>query len=100
MPTSKVTLEVYNPTGEIEITEHHAPRLDTLEGKTICELSDSRWEAHRTFPLIRELLQKRFPTAKFIPYTEFPGGHDIEREETANLLVKRGCDGAIIGNGG
>ncbi len=64
---SGASLEVYDPTGTIEMTELYAPRLADLSGKTICELSDLTWEDHRTFPLIRELLQKRFPDVKIIP---------------------------------
>jgi len=52
------TLTVYNPAGAREITVLHAKRLDTLAGKTICELTNTGWQAHRTFPLVRELLKK------------------------------------------
>ena len=95
----RVTLELHNPTGALEVTSLYAPRLDTLEGKTICEISDAMWEDHRTFPLIRKLLQERFPTAKIIPYSEFPTGTaGIDSDETANLVKERGCDAAIVGN--
>ncbi len=47
---SEVSLEVYDPTGAVEITELYAPRLNDLNGKTICELSDRVWEDYRTFP--------------------------------------------------
>ncbi|MBI2853360.1 MAG: hypothetical protein HYX87_00380 [Chloroflexi bacterium] len=97
---SNVTLEVYNPTGATEKTQRHAPRLDTLEGKTICELVNGSWQVQRTFPLIRQLLQKRFPSAKFIPYTEFPSGQDIDSDRTADILVEKGCQGVILGNAG
>lgn len=70
MAADPVTLEVYDATGAFEITKLHAPRLPDLNGKTICEISNNQWEARRTFPLIRELLQKQFPTAKIIPYDE------------------------------
>ncbi len=53
-----------------QVTPLHAPRLADLNGKTICELSNDNWEWQRTFPVIRELLQRQFPTAKIIPYTE------------------------------
>jgi len=36
-----VTLEVYDPTGAFEVTNLFSPRLDTLEGKTICEVGHS-----------------------------------------------------------
>jgi hypothetical protein len=92
-------LEVYDPTGATEITEVHAPRLDTLEGKTIAELSNDTWQAHRVLPEIRRLLQERFPTAKFIPYTEFPMGNEgIDTEKAAELVARTGADAVIIGN--
>ncbi|MFC1861805.1 hypothetical protein ACFLX6_00720, partial [Chloroflexota bacterium] len=42
------SIEVYDPTGTIEITQLYAPRLADLSGKTICELSNSSWEDRRT----------------------------------------------------
>ena len=92
-------LEVYHPTGAMEITEVHAPRLDTLEGKTIAELSNDTWQAHRVLPEIRRLLQERFPTAKIIPYTEFPTGNEgIDTEKAAELVARTGAHAVIIGN--
>ena len=95
---SEVSLEVYDPSGIIETTELFAPRLTDLNGKTICELSDLSWEDHRTFPLIRELLQKRFPDVKIIPYTEFPGVYGVEADVLSKMLREKGCDGVIVGN--
>jgi hypothetical protein len=94
-------LEVYDPTGVMEISQIHAPRLDSLAGKTICELSDDTWQAHRVLPEIRKLLREKYPSAKFIPYTEFPMGNTgIDSEKAADLLVKKGCQAVIIGNAG
>ena len=96
-----VTLEVYNPTGAFEVAELHAPRLDTLAGKTICELSNGSWQAHRAFLLIRELLLQQFPDATIVPYTEFPTGiGPIDTDETAKMLKEKGCQAAIVGNAG
>lgn len=96
---SPFTLKVFDPSGATNITALHAPRLDTLEGKLICEVSYGlTWEAHRTFPLIRELLQKQFPTAKFV--TDLPTGADMDSEEMANMVKEKGCQAAIVGNGG
>jgi len=38
------------PTGSLEVAHLHAPRLAGLNGKTICELGDAKWEDHRIFP--------------------------------------------------
>ncbi len=95
-------LEVYDPTGAIEITDLYAPRLANLSGKTICELCISAWESPRTFPRIRELLQKRVPDVKIVPYTEFPRFsrrvYDNEADVLSKELKEKGCDGAIVGN--
>lgn len=92
-------LEVFDPSGLTEVTELHAPRLETLEGKKIGLLSDDMWQAHRTFPLIEKLLRDRVPGATVIPYTELPlGNSKIDRDETAELIADRGFDAVIVGN--
>lgn len=95
----EVELEVYDPTGAMEITETFAPRLADLNGKTICEVW-AAWQANRTFPVIEEALKKQFPTAKFVRFTEFGGGRAEGTEADIDLLVKTGCDGVITGNAG
>jgi hypothetical protein len=93
------TLKVYDPTGAVEITEVHAARLDTLEGKVICELSNDTWQAHRVLPEVRRHLQELFPTAKFIPYTEFPTGNEgIDSDKAADLVARAGAHAVIIGD--
>ncbi|MFC1928704.1 hypothetical protein ACFLXK_03765 [Chloroflexota bacterium] len=93
------TLEVYDPTGTMEITQLYAPRFPDLKGKTICELSNSAWEDERTFPRIRELLKGRFPDIKIIPYTEFSDISDSVNDAVLSRAIeKKGCDGIIVGN--
>lgn len=93
-----VSLEVYNPTGSIEITQRHADRIDDLSGKTICEVAHLGWEGPRTFPYIRQELQKRFPDAKIVPYTEFPSILGAEEAELSQRIKEKGCDAVIAGN--
>jgi hypothetical protein len=95
-----VTLEVYSPTGAIEITQLFSPRLSNLDGKVICELSNDSWETDRTFPAIREHLQRQYPTAKIIPYTEFPQGKmELENaEDIGDRIIKKGGQAVIVGN--
>jgi len=94
-----VTLELLNPTGAIEISNLFAPRLANLSGKTICELSDGLWEDYRTFPLIRQLLQKRFPDVKIIPYIDLPvGTPNIDVDGIGDIVKKKGCQAVIVGN--
>jgi hypothetical protein len=95
---STISLEVFDPTGAFEVTHQHAPRLADLSGKTICELSDRVWEDDRTFPFIRDQLQKRVPEAKIIPYAEFPNVYGVKDETLIKTLREKGCDGAIVGN--
>ena len=99
--TSPLTLEVYDPCGALDTTQTHAPRLDTLAGKTICEVSNASWEDKRTFGRVRELLKERFPDLKVIPLTEFPSGSRyIDVDNIGDLVKEKGCDAAIVGNAG
>ena len=49
----------------------YAPRLNTLEGKTVCELWNGAFRGDETFPMLREELQKRYPDIKIVPWEEF-----------------------------
>lgn len=102
MPESNLTLEVYDPTGNVEATMPHAPRLDTLSGKTICELSNADWGFDRIFPVLRALLRERFPTARLLPYTEVISLRpDLDNVETvARVVGEKGCQAIIVGMAG
>ena len=94
-------LEVLNPSGAVEVTDLYARRLANLNGKTICELSNGGWEHERTFPRIRELILKRFPNVKFVPYTKLPiGTNEINVPDISDIVSKMGCDAVIGGNAG
>ncbi len=108
MHEERKRLEVFNPVSERAITAENAARLDTLNGKTICEvLNVNDFAGDRTFPVIRELLQKQFPDAKFVPYTDFPIGRRFpevlwipDLDKAGEILKEKGCDAVLIGNGG
>lgn len=92
-------IEVFNPGGAVAKAKAHAPRLADLRGKTVCEISAGVWEHYRTFPVVRELLLKRFPDLKIIPYTEFPKvtvGTDVD--QVGALVKSKGVDAVIVGN--
>jgi hypothetical protein len=80
-----------------------APRLDTLEDKTICGLSNGRYYFAETWPLIKKLLLQKYPGIKFVDWEKF----DIipDKDEGAVLralpekLRKYGCDAVISGRG-
>src|SRR5688572_10835301 len=104
----KEYLEVVSPLGgEIVRQNAGAPRLADLDGKTICETWTGLFKGDATFPLLRELLKKKYPSAKVIPYSEFPVflGSDAPAsqkalaKEIASLAREKGCDAVISGNG-
>jgi len=84
-----------------------APRLGSLDGKTIGEIWNGVFKGDQTFPIIRKLLQHKYPSIKIIPYTEFPhnSGSDNpsqQRELAQRIAVmakEKGCDAVISGNG-
>ncbi len=100
--------EVVSPLG-LEAVEQAAaaPRLPTLEGKTVGEFWNGVFKGDQTFPVIRRLLQEKFPRLKVIPYTEFPhapGSDDPAKQREralsmAALAREKGCDAVISGNG-
>lgn len=95
-----VTLEVLNPCGAVVSSKAaYAPRLPDLDGKTICLLSNQLGEADRIFPAIRESLQKRYPTANIVPYSEMPqGGDRIDSEAIVAAVKSQGGQAVIVGN--
>lgn len=100
-----VKLKVFNPLPAVTITAKNAPRLDTLNGKTICEISATGyWRSQQTFPIIRKLLQRKFPNVKIVPYTELPIGrtdrYPVPLDKVEELLKSKGCDAVLLGNGG
>ncbi len=97
MATSKISLEVYNPTGATEVTQVAASLLHSLENKTVWEISNRAWEADRTFPAIRQVLQKRFSGIKIVPYTELRN-ITVDLDSFGDLVKTGSCDAVIVGN--
>ena len=93
-------ITVLDPTGAHEITHLFAERLGTLDGKVIAELASdpAKWQPHRTFPFIEMEIKRRYPRARFIPYTEFTQGLGISEEEVAASVKAEGADACVIGN--
>jgi hypothetical protein len=101
-------LKIVSPAGE---TVTHpvtpvAPRLDTLEGKTVCEIWNAGFKGDVVFPMIEEMLQKRYRDVRVIPYTEFPLvriaslGPETKAEMLEAVraaLLEKGCDAVITG---
>jgi hypothetical protein len=106
----KTKNEVVNPLGRRGIEPlPPAARLDTLEGKTICEISNGGFNDKVSFPLIEQMLKERYPSIKIVPYSEFPSTTinafwPERKNETLkavrSAILNNGCDAVITGNGG
>jgi hypothetical protein len=85
-----------------------APRLETLQGKTVGEVYNHHFKGDHMFQIYRQLLRQRYPGVRVIPYTELPasfvGGdpayHRTVAKEIAAVAKAKGCDALISGNGG
>lgn len=102
-------LKVVSPQGETTVEEiTMAPRLDTLDGKTICLIWNSAFKSNVTLSVIAESLKNKYPTAKVIPFTQMPpsskapapGATHPEQVALVEALKQKGCDAVISGNGG
>jgi hypothetical protein len=99
MEAPVVTLQFHDPSGIIEVTQSHAPRLGALEGKRVGFISNDQWQAYRMLPLIKTLLERDVPGIDVLPIDTFPQGNAvIGGEEVATLVRQRGVDAVIIGN--
>ncbi len=65
--------DVVSPAGDsvVERRPLSAP-LDTLDGRTIGLVWNKVFRGDETLPMIAEMLQERFPTARFVPWDDFP----------------------------
>lgn len=94
-----VIVEFHDPSGAIEVTRPHAPRLASLAGKRIGFVSNDQWQAYRMLPRLKALLEADFPGIDVLPVDAFPQGNAvIGSEETAALVKQRGVDAVVIGN--
>ena len=94
-----VKLEFYDPSGALQVTQPHAPRLASLEGKRIGFVSNEQWQAYRMLPLLKEMLEEDFPGVEVLPVDTYPQGNAlIGTEETAALVKKSAVDAVIVGN--
>ncbi len=64
--------QVVSPLGRrAEQRKGHAQRPRTLDGVTMGELSNNKFDTDFTFDVIEKALLKRFPNIRFVPHTEF-----------------------------
>ncbi len=80
-----------------------APRVTSLEGKTVAFLWDYLFRGDEIFPIVQRELSARFPGMRFIGYAEFGSTHgEDEREILASLperLKTLGVDAVVSGMG-
>lgn len=97
--------EVVYPLGRLtQQAKPRIPRLNTLDGMTIGELSNHKFGSELTFAVLEKSLLKRYPNVKFVSYREFGNTYGPRESEVVRALPdklrKHGCDAVISGNGG
>lgn len=80
-----------------------APRMSTLEGKTVAFLWDYLFRGEEIFPMLQQALSERYPGMRFIGYEDFGSTHGDEEQKIlaelpARLKVLR-ADAVISGMG-
>lgn len=104
--TEEGTYEVVYPIGtQVSQVRDVAPSIPDLNGKTICEVSNYAFRGEDSFPILEELMKKKFPGVNFVSYKEFGNIHDPSEEaermaELPGKLKTFKCDAVIAGNGG
>jgi len=101
--------EAVSPLGEPVIEARRVGRyFDTLNGKTVGEIWNEEMRGDLTFPIIREMLRKRYPDVTVVPFTELPSSilNVQDSEEMAKrleamrvALMEKGCDALITAQG-
>ncbi|MEC8135538.1 MAG: hypothetical protein VX107_05225 [Pseudomonadota bacterium] len=80
-----------------------APRLNTLEGKTVAQLWDYLFRGDEVFDHLEAGLKERYPSIKFVSWKDFGSTHGAdERQILADLPRKMeilGVDAVISGMG-
>jgi hypothetical protein len=80
-----------------------APRLATLEGKTIAQLWDYLFQGDKVFAALEEGLKVRYPGVRFVGWREFGNTHGKDERRILADLPRRfkelGVDAAISGMG-
>ena len=80
-----------------------APRLATLEGKTVAQLWDYVFRGDEVFEFLEQGLAARFPGVRFVSWREFGNTHGSDEREVVARLPQRlremGVDAVISGMG-
>jgi hypothetical protein len=106
---SSAVFKVVRPTGDVTVKPiTQPPRLDTLNGKTVCMVINGSFKSWVVAPVIEDLLKKKYPTIKVVPFSEMPrsqkapavGTTTPETDALIAALKKNSCQAVITGNGG
>ena len=78
-----------------------APRLETLEGKTVAQLWDFVFRGDEIFETLEEALKARYPGIRFVSWREFGNTHGKDERKIVAALPERmkalGVDAVISG---
>ena len=96
--------EAYWPRGaRQQKTRALAPRLDTLEGKTIGWIWDYVFRGNEVFEQLEASLSAQYPGMKFIHWSEFGNTHGSEERKVVAALPEKlkalGVDAVVSGMG-
>ena len=84
-----------------QTTRPLAPRLDTLEGKTVAQLWDELFKGDVVFDLLEEGLKQRYPGIRFVSWREFGSTHGGNEKAALAALPQRlkalGADAVVSG---
>ena len=93
------TIKLYDPTGNVAITQTHAPRLDTIEGKTIGLVVNDVWESDRIAEKLTELFAAKYPSVKILGPDNFTRGSEYITVDNNGIYEQAealGVDGIIV----
>jgi hypothetical protein len=96
--------EVVWPRGKrLESGGRLAKRLDTLEGKVVCELWDWVFKGDVIFEVFERELAQRYPGIHFVSWKEFGEIHGANEKAVLSALPEKlqkfQCDAVICGVG-
>ena len=78
-----------------------APRLASLEGKTVAQLWDFVFRGDEIFETLDEALKARYPGIRFVSWREFGNTHGRDEREVVAAIPERlnafGVDAVISG---
>ena len=92
-------IKLYDPTGNVAITQTHAPRLDTIEGKTIGLVVNDVWESDRIAAKLTELFAAQYPSVTILGPENFTRGSEyitLDNNGIYEQATELGVDGIIV----